>query len=78
MDQTWSSLWDCLSDDMQNLILQHRSTIIIQRNAYKMFYNKYGIAWKNNVQNYDRDFDYYLYVRGINDPYYDYCDLYKY
>jgi len=78
MDQTLPSLWDGLSDDMQNLILQYRSISIIQRNAYKMFYNKYGISWKNNVHNYDRDFDYYLYVRGINDPYYDYCDLYKY
>ena len=43
-----------------------------------MFYNKYGINWKNNIQNYQDDFDYYCYRYGINDPDEDYYNYYKY
>ena len=69
------SLWDTLPYEIQNKILCLRAINIIQRNALKMFNNKYGIDWKNRIKNFDRDFDYYLYVRGINDPFYDYCYL---
>lgn len=71
------SLWDNLSDDIKNLILQHKSAITIQRNARKMFYNNYGISWKTLIHNYDRYFDFYCSILGINDPWYDYCDLYR-
>ena len=72
------SLWDILPNDIQNKILCHRAINIIQRNAIKMFYKKYGIDWKNSIKNFDRDFDYFLSIRGINDPFYDYYDLYRY
>tara|TARA_A100001015_G_C14762494_1_gene622000 strand:- start:47 stop:277 length:231 start_codon:yes stop_codon:yes gene_type:complete len=72
------SLWDILPNDIQNKILCHRAINIIQRNAIKMFYNKYGITWKNRIKNFDRDFDYFLSIRGINDSFYDYYNLYRY
>lgn len=72
------SLWYLLPNEIQNAILCHRAINVIQRNAIKMFYKKYGITWKNRIKNFDRDFDYFLYIRGINDPFYDYCHLYRY
>ena len=72
------SYWDTLPIDIEDNILQHRSVILIQKNAKKMFYNKYGINWKNNIQNYQDDFDYYCYRYGINDPDEDYYNYYKY
>ncbi len=57
------------------------SAMKIQTQVFKMFYNKFGPTWKKTIK---RDaklvyqLDYYCYLNGINDPWYDYSDDPKY
>ena len=71
------SYWDILPDEIQNLIIKHKSALTIQRNAYKMFYNKYSIRWKEDIKNYEENLDYYCYRHNINDPWQDYINYYR-
>ena len=64
-----------------NIEAQTESIMKIQGLAFKMFYNKFGPTWKKTIK---RDtklvykLDYYCYLHGINDPWYDYSDDPKY
>ena len=74
--------WDILSEDLQEMIKEHCAAIIIQERMFKIFYKNHGPQWKKkiNPNAFLIDLDYYCYLRGINDPWYDYCDdpLYTY
>jgi hypothetical protein len=70
------SRWDKLPQEIENLIFKHRSAILIQNNAIKMFYNRYGTNWKENIKNYQDNFDAYCNRYGINDPQEDYYNYY--
>ena len=74
------SYWDILPIEIQNLIIEYskkkEAAMKIQNTAYKMFYNKYGISWKENIQNYQDYLDYYCYRYGINDSIEDYYNYY--
>jgi hypothetical protein len=57
------------------------SIMIIQHQAFKTFYNKFGPSWKNIINKEEKlvyKLDYYCYLHGINDPWYDYSDDPKY
>lgn len=57
------------------------SIIVIQDHAIKMFYNKLGPTWKKTIKSESKliyQLDYYCYLHGINDPWYDYSDDPKY
>ena len=67
---------------MQNNIESQTESIMkIQGLAFQMFYNRFGPTWKKIIK---RDaklvykLDYYCYMHGINDPWYDYSDDPKY
>ena len=66
-----------LNDDVLTNIAKHIAALYIQSAAIKMFYKKYGCNWFVFVQNYQKIFDYYCYLNDINDPYYDYYELYR-
>ena len=70
--QNQKSYWDILPSEIQTIIIKHKAALTIQRNAIKMFYNIYGITWKNDLQNYDKLIDLFCYLTGIVDPPYDY------
>ncbi len=67
---------------MQNISdKQLQSIMIIQHQAFKMFYNKFGSSWKKIIKRENKlvyQLDYYCYLHGINDPWYDYSDDPKY
>jgi hypothetical protein len=67
---------------MQNNIEAQTDSIMkIQGLAFQLFYNRLGPTWKKTIK---RDaklvykLDYYCYLHGINDPWYDYSDDPKY
>ena len=69
---------------MDNRQIQDLSTSLngnaaqkIQNSAIKMFYNNYGIEWREMIMNYDNNLDYYCYINGINDPWQDYINYYR-
>ena len=61
-----------LPDDVIIIIHEHLAARQIQTVAYMMFYKKYGLKWKDYIHNYENDLDYYCYLNGIVDPWYDY------
>ena len=74
------SYWDKLPEEIQIKIINYSkklyATIKIQNMAYKKFYNKYGIKWKENLHHYQDNYDYYCYRNGITDPCMDYYNYY--
>ena len=46
------NLYYDLPDDILTIIKKENSAFIIQSYAIKMFYKKYGIEWKNFLNNY--------------------------
>ena len=66
-----------LSKDLLFLIIQHKAAILIQNNAIKMFYKKYGYDWKNIIDDYEDNLDFCCYLTGINDPKQDYINYYR-
>ena len=66
-----------IPDDITEIIIKHKCAIIIQRNAFKMFYKKYGIDWKSLIENYQSNLDFFCYITGINDPIDDYINYYR-
>ena len=75
---------DLLPTDIYQLILKHKAAITIQEKTFKIFYKNHGPTWKKEIRIIHRtlvyDLDYWCYLQGINDPWYDYCDdpLYAY
>lgn len=63
------SYWDIIPTEIQEIILQYRSVIQIQNNAIKMFYNKYGISWKENIINYQKNYENLLDYYNFMDDY---------
>ena len=41
---------DTLPTEIKDMIFEHRSAILIQNNTIKMFYNRYGTNWKENIE----------------------------
>jgi hypothetical protein len=72
---------DKLPSDIYNIlkrdVINYLSALIIQKYAYKMFYNRYGIFWTDIVENFNDYFDYYCYLNDIVDPGLDYIDYYR-
>ena len=68
------SYWNILPDELQILILEHRAAIIIQNIVIKIFHKKYGINWKNIIQDYAENLDLFCYLTGIDDPWQDYIN----
>ena len=66
-----------LPDDIITIINKEKSAFIIQCYAIKMFYKKYGIEWKNFLNNYQQYLDFFCYITGINDPIDDYVNYYR-
>ena len=52
------------------------SAVTIQKYACKMFYDRYGIFWRDTIDNFNEYFDYYYYLNNIVDPGLDYVDYY--
>ena len=71
------SHWDKLPQEIEDIIFKHRSAILIQNNAIKMFYNRYGTNWKESIKNYQKNFNAYCNRYGINDPIEDYYNYYN-
>ena len=73
-----STYLNLLPTDIYQLILEHKAAIIIQEHAFKQFYKNHGPTWKKKIRIIHRtlvyELDYYCYLHGINDPWYDYCD----
>ena len=81
---TVQSYWDILPNELQRLIIEHRTAIIeyraaltIQQSAVKMFYKRYGKNWKEEILNYENNLNYFCYLNGINDPWQDYIEYYR-
>ena len=78
------SLWNKIPKEIKELIEHRVAAIIIQEFAFKLFYKRYGIKWKNIINYYDESYltieelDYYCYMNNIMDPWYDYCDEPRY
>ena len=72
---------DKLPPDIYNKLKEeviiYLSALTIQKQAYKMFYNKYGIFWPDTIDNFNDYFDYYCYLNDIVDPALDYIDYYR-
>ena len=66
-----------LPDDIAELIILHKCATIIQNNAIKMFYKKYGTDWESIIKNYQENLDYFCYITGIYDPLDDYINYYR-
>jgi len=71
------SYWDILPNEIQILVIEYRAAKTIQKSAVKMFYKKYGKNWKEEIQNYEDNLDYFCYLTGINDPWQDYINYYR-
>ena len=71
---------DKLPPDIYNKLREeviiYLSALKIQKQAYKMFYNKYGIFWSDTIDNFNDYFDYYCYLNEIVDPALDYINYY--
>ncbi len=70
--------WDILPEDIQRIIIEHRAANTIKRNAYKMFYKIYGISWKEDIQNYEKNLELFSFLTGIYEPPDDYINYYCY
>ena len=81
MNISKESHWDKLPIEIQKKIINYskklHAVIKIQNMTYKKFYNKYGIKWKENIDYYQANYDYYCYRNGINDPVMDYYNYYN-
>ena len=72
-----TSYWDILPNEIITIILEHKAALIIQKIAIKMFYKRYGKNWKEEIENYEENLNYFCYITGINDPWQDYIDYYR-
>tara|TARA_A100001388_G_scaffold277147_1_gene267062 strand:- start:4373 stop:4600 length:228 start_codon:yes stop_codon:yes gene_type:complete len=72
-----TSYWDILPNEIIIIILEHKAALTIQNIAVKMFYKRYGKNWKEEIQNYEENLDYFCYLTGINDPSQDYINYFR-
>ena len=72
---------DKLPPDIYKLLKEdaiiYLSALTIQKYAFKMFYNRYGLFWQDTLSNFDDYFDYYCYLNDVVDPSLDYIDYYR-
>ncbi len=62
-----------LPPDIYNLLKKNAiiylSALTIQKYAYKMFYNTYGLWWQETINNFNDYLDYYCCLNEMVDPY---------
>ena len=73
---------DRLPTEIYQQIIEHVAAIQIQEYVFKLFYKNYGPTWQQKIKERSNtlvyDLDFFCYLNGIADPWYDYCDDPKY
>ena len=41
-----------------------------------MFYKKYGITWEKEIKDFEKNLNYYIFLKGLNDPITDYFNYF--
>ena len=78
MDQSYiNELPPDIYNKLKEEVIIYLSAVTIQKYAYKMFYDRYGIFWRDTIDNFNEYFDYYCYLNNIVDPGLDYIDYYR-